>query len=155
MRTEKNAVPGVAAPGNGTGSGCVTASDNPRLDFTTLPGWRQARIALMLGYGKAAAITVKELAAFLNVGSEREISKAVERERSAGIPICASTDKDCPGLYLPADAAELAEYRRSLERRVAAVSRTLHAIEDAHDGITGQQRIDMEADHEREQEETI
>lgn len=143
MRAEKNAVPGVAAPGNGEGSGLT--SDNPRLDFTTLPGWRQAKVAPMLGYGKAAAITMKELAAFLNVGSEREISKAVERERGAGIPICASTDKDCPGLYLPADAAELAEYRRSLERRVSAVSRTLHAIEDAHDGMTGQQRLNMEA----------
>ena len=143
MRAEKNAVPGVTAPGNGEGSGLT--SDNPQLDFTTFPGWRQARIAPMLGYGKAAAITMKELATFLNVGSEREISKAVERERGAGIPICASTDKDCPGLYLPADAAELAEYRRSLERRVAAVSRTLHAIEDAHDGITGQQRIEWEA----------
>ncbi len=143
MRAEKNAVPGVTAPGDGTGSGL--ASDNPRLDFTTLTGWRQARIAPMLGYGKAAAITMKELAAFLNVGSEREISKAVERERSAGIPICASTDKDCPGLYLPADADELAEYRRSLQRRVAAVFKTLHAIEDAHDGITGQQHFDMEA----------
>lgn len=142
MRAEKNAVPGEAAPGNGEGSGL--ASDNPQLDFTTLPGWRQARIALMLGYGKAAAITMKELAAFLNV-NEREISKAVERERGAGIPICARTDKDCPGLYLPADAAELAEYRRSLERRVAAVFKTLHAIEDAHDGITGQQHFDMEA----------
>ncbi len=144
MRAEKNAVPGVATPGNGTGSGCVTASDDPRIDFTTLPGWRQARIALMLGYGKAAAITMKELAAFLNV-NEREISKAVEQERGAGIPICASTDKDCPGLYLPADAAELAEYRRSLQRRVSAVSRTLHAIEDAHDSMTGQQRLNMEA----------
>ena len=143
MRAEKNAVPGVAAPGDGTGSGL--ASDNPQLDFTTFPGWRQARIALMLGYGKAAAVTMKELAAFLNVGSEREISKAVERERGAGIPICASTDKACPGLYLPADADELAEYRRSLERRVSAVSRTLHAIEDAHDGMTGQQRLNMEA----------
>lgn len=144
MRRNKNAVPGVAAPGNGMGSGCVTASDKPQLDFTTLPGWRQARIALMLGYGKNAAITMKELAAFLNV-NDREISKAVERERGAGIPICASMDKDCPGLYLPSDAAELAEYRRSLERRVAAVSRTLHAIEDAHNGITGQQRIEWEA----------
>lgn len=140
MSRNKNAAPGVAAPGDGMGSGL--ASDNPQLDFTTLPGWKQAQIALMLGYGKAAAITMKELAAFMNVGSEREISKAVERERSAGIPICASTDKDCPGLYLPTDAAELAEYRYSLERRVAAVSRTLQAIEDAHDSLTGQQRFD-------------
>ena len=141
MRENKKAVPGVTAPGDGKGSGCVTASDNPLLDFTTLPGWKQARVALMLGYGKNAAITMKELAAFLNV-NEREISKAVERERGAGIPICASTDRDAPGLYLPANAAELAEYRRSLQRRVAAVSKTLHAIEDAHDGITGQQRIE-------------
>ena len=143
MRRNKKAAPRRCSTGGGAGSGL--ASDNPQLDFTTFPGWRQARIALMLGYGKAAAVTMKELAAFLNVGSEREISKAVERERGAGIPICASTDKDCPGLYLPADAAELAEYRRSLERRVAAVSKTLHAIEDAYDGITGQQHFDMEA----------
>ena len=145
MRAEKNAVPGVTAPGNGTGSGCMTASDNPRIDFSTFPGLRQARIAAQLGQGKSAAMTARELAALLHAGSEREISMEIERERSAGLPICASNDSGCPGYYLPADAAELAEYRRSLERRVAAVSRTLHAIEDAHDGITGQQRFNMEA----------
>ena len=143
MRAEKNAVPGVTAPGDGTGSGL--ASDNPLLDFTTLPGWKQARVARQLGQGKNAAMTARELAALLHAGSDREIGKEIERERGAGIPICASTDSGCPGYYLPATAAELADYRRSLQRRVAAVSKTLHAIEDAHDGITGQQHIDMEA----------
>ncbi len=154
MSGNKKAAPRRSSTGGGEGNGSLTASENPVIDFTTLPGWKQARIALMLGYGKAAAITMKELAAFLN-DNEREISKAVERERGAGIPICASTDRDNSGLYLPADAAELAEYRRSLQRRVAAVSKTLHAIEDAHDGITGQQHIDMEADHEQPEQETI
>ena len=127
------------APGNGTGSGL--ASDNPRLDFTMWPGWKQARIARFLGQGKNAAMTARELVALLHAGSERWIRAAVETDRGAGIPICASCDVECPGFYLPATPGELAEYRQSLTRRVAAVSRTLRAIEDAHDGITGQQRI--------------
>lgn len=119
----------------------MTASDNPQLDFSTLPGWTQARVARQLGRGKNAAVTARELAALLH-RNEREISREIERERSIGIPVCASSDSGNPGYFLPATAAELAEYRRSLERRVAAVSRTLHAIEDAHDGVTGQQRIE-------------
>ena len=143
MRGNKKAVPGVTAPGDGTGIGLT--SDDPQLDFTTLPGWKQARVALMLGYGKNAAITLKELAAFLNV-NEREISRAVERERGAGIPICASTDSLAPGYYLPATEKELAGYRRSLQRRVAAVTRTLEAVERAHDDLAGQLRIETEVD---------
>ena len=144
MRENKKAAPGVTAPGNGQGSGCVTASDDPRLDFSMWPGWNQARIARQLGQGKNAAMTAKELAALLHAGSEREISAAVETDRGAGIPICASCDNGCPGFFLPATPGELADYRRSLTRRVAAVSRTLRAIEDAHDHMTGQQRMEAE-----------
>lgn len=117
-------------------------------DFTTLPSWRQARIAPRLGCGKAVAVTGRELAALLAIKGcdpSREVGALVERERAAGIPICASTDATRPGYYLPATAAELAEYRCSLQRRVAAVTKTLRAIEDAHDDLTGQQRMDMEA----------
>lgn len=142
MNEMKKAALGAATPKSGRG-GCLAASDNPHLDFTTLPAWRQARIAPMLGLGKGAAMTAKELADFLSV-SRREISRSVERERNTGIPICASTDRERPGYYLPADAAELAEYRRSFQRRVAAVSKTLQAVESAHDDITGQQRIEEE-----------
>ena len=95
-------------------------------------------------------MTARELADRLQARSIRDISKEIERERRAGIPICASTDSETPGFYLPADAAELAQYRRSLQRRISAVIRTLRAIEDAHDSITGQYRI-AEADDGQEE----
>ena len=141
MSKNENAAPGVTAPGGGEGSGCLTASDNPQINFTTLPGWKQAKIAPLLGVGKKAALTSRELAALLNTSNDRDISLAVERDRKAGIPICASSANQNPGYFLPENIAELTEYRRSLSHRAAAVSRTLQAIERAHDSLTGQQRI--------------
>ena len=142
MNENKNAAPGAATPGNGNGMGCVGCSFS-HLDFITLPGWKQARIARQLGLGKGSAMTAQELATLLHAGSVREIGREIERERSAGIPICASVSR-CPGYYLPAMATELMEYRLCLQRRVAAIVRTLEAIENVHDSITGQQRIDKE-----------
>ncbi len=144
MNKNKKAVPGVAAPGDGMGYGYLSECLIPLLDYTTLPGWKQARVAPLLRYGKEAAITTKKLRRLLGAGNSRMIFLAVEKERASGIPICASTKRACPGLYLPATKAELTEYRRSLQHRVVAVVRTLEAIENVHDGITGQQRIDKE-----------
>lgn len=144
MNEKKKAAPGVAAPGVGMRYGSFPESVIPLYNFTTLPGWMQARVAPLLGYGKNAAITSKELRRLLDAGSTRVISMAVEKERAAGIPICASNKSDCPGLFLPATTAELTEYRRSLQHRVAAIVRTLEAIENVHDGVICQSRIDLE-----------
>ena len=147
MRLNEKAAPGAGTPESGTGSSCLTASDDPHFDITTLPGWRQAVVAPKLSCGRAAAIPGRELAALLSIEGcdpSREIGALVERERASGIPICATTDATRPGYYLPETAAELAEYRRSLQRRVAAVTKTLRAIEDAHDELTGQQHISRE-----------
>lgn len=103
----------------------------------------QERIVSALGCGAASARTAGELAILFGC-HRRDISAAIERARVAGVPICASTDNGCPGCFLPASTSEIAGYRRSLERRVAAVSRTLKAIEYAHDRMTGQQRFDLE-----------
>ena len=144
MTENKKAAPGVDAPGSGMGYGYLAESIIPLIDYTTLPVWKQARVAPLLRYGKEAAITTKELKRLLDAGSSRVISAAVEMERAAGIPICASTNRDRPGLFLPATTAELTEYRRSLHHRVAAVVRALEAVENVHDGLIGQQRIDLE-----------
>lgn len=108
-----------------------TVSDSSRLDFSTLPGWRQARIAPLLGRGQGAAITARQLAAFLHAGSEREISKLIQRERAAGIPICASCDSSDPGYYLPETTAELDAYIKSLQGRHDAMGMTLRAVKAA------------------------
>ena len=134
MSDRKKAAPGVAAPGSGKGNGCILDADCSHLDFTTLPAWGQAQIAHLLGRGQGAAITARQLAALLHAGSEREISKIIQRERASGIPICASCDSSDPGYYLPETTAELDEYINSLQGRVRAMSMTLRAVKAARRG---------------------
>lgn len=129
MRKRKAPAPALQHRG-GQGRNGVE-SDSSRLDFSTLPGWRQARIAPLLGRGQDAAITARQLAVLLHAGNEREISKLIQRERAAGIPICASCDSSDPGYYLPGTMAELDDYIKSLQGRVRAISLTLRAVKAA------------------------
>ena len=133
--------PSVTAPSGGEGYGSLEASDSPYMDFTAFPAWVQAKVAPCLGQGKDTAQTAQQIADLLGC-SWRDVSAAIERERQAGVPICASSDSRCPGYFLPATVDELTEYRQSLRHRVTAVSRTLEAIENVHDELTGQQHID-------------
>ena len=59
--------------------------------------------------------------------STRDISRAAENERRAGIPICASTDSK-PGYYLAADAEELEEYCNRLKHRGVEIFKTRQSL---------------------------
>lgn len=93
--------------------------------------------------GSDNPMTAQEIMAALDVSDPRLITKEIERERRAGLPICASNDSKRPGYFLAATPRELESYTRSLRRRVKAVSGTLAAMEETHDKWTGQQRLDL------------
>ena len=93
--------------------------------------------------GSDNPMTAQEIMAALDVSDPRLITKEIERERRAGLPICASNDSKRPGYFLAATPRELESYTRSLRRRVKAVSGTLAAMEETHDKWTGQQRRDL------------
>lgn len=93
--------------------------------------------------GSDNPMTAHEIMSVLDLSDPRLITKAIERERRAGLPICASTDTKRPGYFLADTPEELANYTRSLRHRVQAVSRTLAAMEETHDKWTGQQRLDL------------
>lgn len=89
-------------------------------------------------------LTGQEIMAVLRLSDPRTVTKLIERERRAGVPICASTDSKRPGYYLADSPDELKNYMRSLRHRVKAVSGTLAALEATHDTWTGQQRLDLD-----------
>ena len=96
----------------------------------------------LLAKGRNNAIPGHCLVSALGLKDLRDLTQLVERERKDGFPICASTDSQNPGYYLPCDPHELEEYIRSLSRRIGNMSRTKVHLEDTLLNMTGQQRID-------------
>ena len=88
------------------------------------------RISDFLQEGAENALTARELTQLLGIKNQREITRAIERERLAGAPICASCETGGQGYFLAADEAEMERFVYSLARRVANVSGTLAACED-------------------------
>ena len=82
-------------------------------------------VAEYLNRGKDNAITGRELCEALEI-SLRDLTNAVEKERRQGHPICANVGTP-RGYYLAADPTEMAEYCRSLDRRVREIRRTRRA----------------------------
>ena len=87
---------------------------------------RGVRVSDLLHEGRQNAITARELAAVFDCDS-RDITRAIERERQDGAPICA-TGAAPAGYYLPKDAAELREYCRRLKNRRQSIARTWNAL---------------------------
>lgn len=102
-------------------------------------------IAPLLQTGKGTAITGRELAQLLGL-TARDITAAVERERKDGSPICASTDADAPGYYLPADREELNSYICALAHRVLEMRKTLDALNESYKKIYELPPIEADAD---------
>ena len=88
------------------------------------------RISDFLQEGAENALTARELTQLLGIKNRREITKAIERERLAGAPICASSETGRQGYYLASSTDEMEHFVHSLTRRVANVSGTLAACED-------------------------
>lgn len=110
--------------------------------FPTHHNTKRAIISSFLS-GSDSPMTAQEIMRILDLSDPRLVTRLIERERRAGLPICASTDTKRPGYFLADTPEELEDYTRSLRHRVQAVSRTLAAMEETHDKWTGQQRLDM------------
>lgn len=84
----------------------------------------------LLSTGAENARTAKELCFQLGIDAKdwRKISKAVERERREGKPICASSDSKYPGYYKPADREELERYIARLHMRAGEIFKTRRAL---------------------------
>lgn len=79
----------------------------------------------VLGEGAENARTGKEICKILNL-TQRELTQVVERERRAGMPICASTGIKA-GYYRAATQKEMERYCASLLRREKEIGRTRRA----------------------------
>lgn len=80
----------------------------------------------LLAEGAANARTGKELCNLMGI-TARDLTAAIERERRAGKPICASTDPKRPGYYLAADKGEMQKYCSSLYHRAGEIHATRNA----------------------------
>lgn len=87
-------------------------------------------IADFLGTGADEARTARSIANFLG-WTCRQVTRAIERERRAGKPICARSNGEAAGFYLAADAEELQQYCRRLKRREAEIRKTRRALKRA------------------------
>lgn len=90
----------------------------------------------ILKTGKENATPGAELAALLGC-SLRELTAAIERERRAGAPICASQSYPM-GYYLAADEYELAEYCEQVKSRAVNLFKTRQALVKILKGIEQQ-----------------
>lgn len=75
------------------------------------------------------AQTGKEICRLLHI-TGRELTQAIERERRAGEPICASTGRR-KGYFLAATQEEMQIYCRSLWHRAGEIHKTRRACLDA------------------------
>lgn len=84
----------------------------------------------LLGTGKESARTAKELCCQLGIDKKdwRVVTKAIERERREGKPICASSSSDYPGYYKPANREELTRYANRLHMRAGEILKTRRAL---------------------------
>ncbi len=139
MDEKEKAQSGGGTPERAAEGAALTGAPTSKSDFSTSGGL----IASILS-GTDNPLTGQEIMAALRLSDPRTVTKLIERERRAGLPICASTDSKRPGYYLADSPDELKNYMRSLRHRVKAVSGTLAALEATHDTWTGQQRLDLD-----------
>ena len=91
-------------------------------------------IAEILLHGVENAQSARDLCAILEIDA-RVLSQAVERERRAGSPICATSSRQNPGYYLAADKKEMAEYCNRLRHRAGEIFATRKACMNTIDKL--------------------
>ena len=95
--------------------------------LTTTVAGRQRRVSDFLSRGRENAVPLRHLKKLLEVDG-RTVRLMIERERRAGIPICAD---NATGYYLPSTADEKAACVRSMRHRAGEIMKTARAIEQA------------------------
>ena len=112
------------------------------------PGYRG--LQALLPRGRANAVTAAHLAALTGV-DPREATREIRKMRLRGIPVCASVGEN-PGYWISDDAKELAQYCKTLDRRLKNIRATREAIGEALIRMTGQIEL-FDVEVRREQEE--
>ena len=139
MENKEKAARIAGTTGRQARKSCCGGSLPLHFDFSNSTGKKQeVFIAPLLSEGEETAVTARDLAAMIGVSDPRVITRAIERERLNGIPICAGDN----GYYLPMDMGELARYLEAFQRRRAQTAATEKALRLALDRMTEQQRID-------------
>ena len=92
------------------------------------------KVSDCLGTGPAEARTAEQIARFLGL-TFRGVTRAIESERRAGVPICATCDADAPGYYIAEDPEQLQNYCAKLERREREIRKTRKALEKSCDTL--------------------
>ena len=124
MSGTKNAAP-VCETGNGAGEQAVLADFClPHQENSTKPGRAQGGIAALLPHGEQNAVGLKQLAAWTG-WDEREVRRAIQRERMAGVPILSGD-----GYFLPESEEERIRCVRSLRHRAGQIMAVAAAIEE-------------------------
>lgn len=87
----------------------------------------------ILSEGAENARTGKEICKALNI-TARDLTLAIERERRAGKPICASTGST-PGYFLAANREEMQRFCNSLYHRAGEIHKTRNACMKAMEDL--------------------
>jgi len=88
----------------------------------------------LLFEGPENAQTARELCSLLGI-DHRTLTATIERERRAGLPICASSDTRSPGYFLAEDQETMRRYCARLDHREREIARTREACEATIDGL--------------------
>ena len=139
---KKKAHPGAGTPKRakleaGTGQATTSGIDS----ITNAPAWQAGTVSKILLPGVENAIPGHELTKLLGLKNVRALTQLIERERLAGIPICAAVSGGSRGYYLPATPEELNGYLGSFNRRVRNMTRTKDRLTDTLGRMTGQNRM--------------
>ena len=126
MSAKEKARPGAGTPERAAETTACRASI-PISDCTTAAAGRQRKVSDLLNRGQENAVPLRHLKKLLEVDG-RTVRLMIERERRAGIPICAD---NATGYYLPSTADEKAACVRSMRHRAGEIMKTARAIEQA------------------------
>ena len=124
MRDErKNARPEAATSGRAKGES-TRESGNSRNQHTTAADGGQGVVSSLLMEGRGNAIHLADLVR-LTGWPERDVRKAIQRERQRGSPIL-SDNKN--GYFLPQSEAEKAQFVCSMRCRAREILRAANAV---------------------------
>ena len=124
MNKRKNARPEAATSGRAKGESAWTGG-NSRSQHTTAADGGQGLVSSLLMEGRGNAIHLADLVR-LTGGPERDVRKAIQRERQQGRPILSD---NWSGYFLPGNEKERALCVRSLRHRAHESLRAAACIE--------------------------
>ena len=127
MNTNGKTRPGAGTPERATETAAFGGAAISYDYLTTTVAGRQRRVSDFLSRGRENAVPLRHLKKLLEVDG-RTVRLMIERERRAGIPICAD---NATGYYLPSTADEKAACVRSMRHRAGEIMKTARAIERA------------------------